>query len=169
MSYILGSLAQPLPLRGLRTYVHTRARGGALASPARKIGAAAAGPYGENPAAQGGSREILRPLPSPSVVFDPISGCAGGASVRGAGLICNHNFSRPRRHARSSPYVSYGRLSAGAHERRRAAHVYVWPIMRDEISRAYVYVGQHSLEPTRRNPRYHTVRRVAPYSGGHVV
>jgi hypothetical protein len=24
--------------------------------------------------------------------------------------------------------------------------VYVWPIVSDEISRAYVYVGQHSLE-----------------------
>jgi hypothetical protein len=27
-----------------------------------------------------------------------------------------------------------------------AAHVYVWPIVSDEISRAYAYVGQHSLE-----------------------
>jgi hypothetical protein len=34
-----------------------------------------------------------------------------------------------------SPYVSTGYLSAGAHERRRAAHVYVWPIMRDELAR----------------------------------
>jgi hypothetical protein len=35
-----------------------------------------------------------------------------------------------------SPYVSTGYLSAGAHERRRAAHVYVWPIMSDELPRA---------------------------------
>jgi hypothetical protein len=41
-----------------------------------------------------------------------------------------------------SPYVSTGDYLLGLHERRRAAHMYVWPIMSDEISRAYVYVGQ---------------------------
>ena len=48
--------------------------------------------------------------------------------------------------------------------------VNIKPDIRDTISHHPSPMHEDRHRPIRRNPRYlHTVRRVAPYSGGHVV
>ena len=70
-----------------------------------------------------------------------------------------------RPYSRTSP-----RRPPAAHRDDDAVPVNIEPNVSDTIRHDPSPMHQARHRPTRRNPRYlHTVRRLAPYSGGHVV